>query len=238
MNLFKSVPANAKNRSIRNIDIHLEEMPQRVQYILSSNKERNKLIKTTEKVIRGSTEYREYMRFLKEHMDMDRCTVLQNLINGNGKHYTIEIHHMPFTLYEIVDTVIRKREALSEKIATLNIADEIMEMHYDGKVGLIPLSKTMHELAGNGKIFIPLQNVFQKYDKFYDDYEEFMDQKIKDNIELQVKMSQQCSSIQSDILDPEFVYVNIDGFNFPEIPEEWGKQFDSVNLEKALGDAA
>jgi hypothetical protein len=237
MNLYRYVPKDAKTRNIKTINIAIEEKPEREKYMLQSDKERLKFTLQCEKVIRSSTEYKAYISFLKSHMDMDKCTVLRNCVNGNGKHYSIEIHHTPFMLSEIVDTVVRKREALSEKIAPLNIADEVMELHYDEKIGLIPLSKTMHELVGNGKVFIPLQYVYQKYNEFYAEYEDYMDKKVKDRIELQVKLSMACSKIQSDVLTPEFVYVNIDGFDFPEVPKEWGEQFDNANIEKALGDA-
>jgi hypothetical protein len=49
-------------------------------------------------------------------------------------------------------------------------------------------------------------------------------------------MSQKCSDLVSDLMDPEFVYVNIDGFEFPEIPDEWGKALEGVSLENTLSD--
>ena len=38
------------------------------------------------------------------------------LNKDNGKKYSIEIHHAPFTLFELVDIVLTKKEKLNEKI--------------------------------------------------------------------------------------------------------------------------
>ena len=43
----------------------------------------------------------------------------------------------------------------------------------------------------------------------------------KDKIDTKVNLSLRAEGIVSDALDIEFVYVDIDGFEFPEVPEEW-----------------
>lgn len=226
----KGIVNKAHNRPIKNLDFSIEEKPERPIYVFHNTKDRVKFIKTCEIMIRKSMEYKDYVKFLKGHLDMNHCEVLKNISNENGKHYTIEIHHEPFYLFDIVDTVIYKRQVLDESITPFAIADEVMGLHYDEKVGLIPLSKTMHELVHSDKIFIPLQLIYQQYDKFYEEYEMYMQQNLKDAIEMKVNMSMKSSKVQSDILDPEFTYVNIDGYKFPEVPEEWGKQIKLLDL--------
>lgn len=235
MILYKnSSDSKIKRRSIKNVNISIEEKPERPKYIFTTNRDRVKFIKMCESVIRSSMEYKEYISFLKNNMDMDRCAVLVGLSSENGRKYSIEIHHGPFNLFEIVDTVISKREALNELINPYLIAEEVMALHYDELVGLIPLSITMHELVHNDKIFIPLQYYYQKFDLFYDRYEEYISSVTKGKIDLLVNMSMKCDKIQSDILDPEFVYINVEGFEFPEIPEEWGKLLEKTDLESTL----
>ena len=54
-------------------------------------------------------------------------------------------------------------------------ADEVMECHYLNRVGLIPLSKTIHEMVHKSdKIFIPLHLVYGRYKEFFDVYGEYM----------------------------------------------------------------
>ena len=71
-----------------------------------------------------------------------------------------------------------------------------------------------------------LNESFEHHDEILDGIiheMETMDDTLKQKIELIIQMSQKCDQIVSDVLDPEFVYVNIDGVEFPEVPEEWGK---------------
>lgn len=225
-----------KKRDIKSIDLKIEEPPERPVYVFKSVKDRVKFIKTCESTIRKSLEYKEYIKFLKDNLDMNKCAVLKNISSGNGKRYTIEIHHEPFYLFDIVDTVIYKKEALGEIINPFTIAEEVMELHYDEKVGLIPLSKTAHELVHSDKIFIPLQLIYQKYDKFYDEYETFIPQNLKDAIEMKVNISLKTPNILSDILDTEFIYVDVDGFQFPEVPEEWGKAIKILSIDNEDAD--
>ena len=171
MILYKKAMANkAKERPFQNVHVTIDELPERETYTFRTPKERVKFIKQVEATCRKSMEYKEYMRFLKRNTDLRRCTILKGLNTEGGKKYTIEIHHEPFTLFDIVETVLNKREMEGQKIDPLDIADEVMALHYDGKVGLIHLSTTMHQLVHDDKIFIPLQYIYQSYNEFYTEY--------------------------------------------------------------------
>ena len=236
MILYKNTnQSNIKKRPIKTVNLSIEEKPERPTYTFRNNKERFRYVTMVKNMIRSSPEYREYIKFLKKYMHMDKCIVFSNLCTEN-KHYRIELHHSPFTLAEIINTVVSKRQELGESLNPYFVAEEVMELHYDDKVGLINLSITAHELAENGRIFIPLQWIYQRYDLFVEEYEEYMDSTLKSKIEMIIQMSNKCGDIVSDVLDPEFVYVNIDGYNFPEVPDEWGKLLDNVSLDNTLTD--
>ena len=222
-----------RERPIRTMDIKIDEKPERPTYAFKNNKERYKYCTMIKMMVRSSLEYREYIKFLKKYMHMDKCVVFENLQTEN-KHYRIELHHDPFTLMEIINVVVSKRQALGESLNPYLVTEEVLELHYDDKVGLINLSITAHELAEKGRIFIPLQRIYQRYDLFVEEYEEYMDDTLKQKIELIIQMSQKCDQIVSDVLDPEFTYVNIDGVTFPEIPDEWGKLLKDVSIENTL----
>ena len=162
MILYKKAMANkAKERPSQNVHVTIDELPERETYTFRTPKERVKFIKQVEATCRKSMEYKEYMRFLKRNTDLRRCTILKGLNTEGGKKYTIEIQHEPFTLFDIVETVLNKREMEGQKIDPLDIADEVMALHYDVKVGLIHLSTTMHQLVHDDKSFIPLQYIYQ-----------------------------------------------------------------------------
>lgn len=217
----KNFDKNKITRKSKEIDIKLGELPTRPIPKFKTPKDQTKYIKTCETVIRKSIEYKEYIKFLKENFDMNKCTVLKNISNKNGHRYRIEIHHEPFTLYDIVETVINKRMEIGESISTLKVADEVMELHYAGKVGLIPLTITMHELLHNGRIFIPLQYIYQDYADFYREYSSFMNPLLIEKIEAKASLSMKSEDIVSDCLDVEFIKLNVDGFDFPSVPKEW-----------------
>lgn len=232
MILYKTTNlTNTRKRPIKTISMEIEERPERPIYSFRNAKDRQKFICHVEALVRRSDEYKGLMKFLKANLDMGRCTVLKNIKSENGKRYSIEIHHEPFTLKFLVDIVLTKFESEGEEINPFLIADEIMMLHYDQMVGLVPLSKTIHELVHSDKIFIPLQLIYQGYGKFYEEYESYISDKIKEVVELKVNLSMKCGDILSDVLDPEFVYVDVQGMTFPEIPKEWKDIMNAKNEE-------
>ena len=222
MILYKSGFANNKRvRDKKEMRVSIDELPKRPMPKYVSPRDREKYIKTCENVIRKSMEYKDYIKFLRDNMDMDECIILSNLKSENGKKYHIEIHHEPFTLFDIVETVITKRLENGESINALNVADEVMDLHYSGVIGLVPLTVTMHELVHKGRIFIPLQFIYHRYNEFFAEYEEYMNESLKEKIEAKVNLSLHTEDLVSDSLDIEFVYLDVDGFKFPEIPDTW-----------------
>jgi hypothetical protein len=212
-------------RSKRTVNVSIDEKPIRTVHLITNNRARNKFIKQIEKLIRGSDEYKEYIKFLKTKMHMDRCYVNPTIVSANGKKYSIELHHEPFTLYDLVDIEIMRREKEGMDLDKFSIAEHVMGLHYDGLVGLIPLSKTQHELVHSSKVFIPLQHIYQDFYKYYEIYSDILESDecahIKQKLDSKIALSLRCNDVQSDVNDPEFVYINVDGFNVPQVPEEW-----------------
>jgi hypothetical protein len=130
-----------------------------------------------------------------------------------------------------------RKEAEEEPLTISSIAKEVVEMHYEGIIGLIPLSKTQHELVSTNKVFIPLQHIYQDYHVFFERYQEYIEEcdYISDAIETKVRLSMECDRIQSVAAEAKFVYIECQGFEFPKVPEEW---LDAINTDrKTLADA-
>ena len=224
-----------RERPIRTIKLQIEEKPQRKQYDTFSKKGRYKYLTYIKALVRKTPEYRQYVEFLKKHRGQNRSHVLPAATTGNGKKYSIELHHEPFSLFEICDIVVTKRETLGESLNPLHVVEEVLELHYDGKVGLVPLDITSHELCEKGLIFIPLQDIYQRYDLFYDEYDALCEipEKIKNMLEIKIELSEKIESglVMSDMLNPQFTYLDINGQQFPEVPEEWGNALSINNQE-------
>ena len=224
-----------KQRPIRTIKMDIVDKPTRKTYSILGNNNRYKFITMVKKQVRNTMEYRELIEFLKKHKGMNKSYVLPAASMGNGKKYSIELHHEPFSMFEILDIIITKREAMGESLEPFKIMEECLELHYDGKVGLIPLDITSHELCEKGLIFIPLQDIYQRYDVFYDEYSSICEipKKIENMLEIKIELSEKLESglIASSMLNPEFTYIEVSGFKYPEVPEEWGKALSINNQE-------
>lgn len=204
------------NQSIEKKKIN--EVPEIKRHvIILTDKDKVRLIKNIERIVRGSQEYKQYIGFLKKEIDMTHCSFFTNVKKTETtKKLSIEIHHEPFTLFDIVQIVTEKWIAEDKDANPLMIADEVMKLHYQGRVGLIPLSLTVHELIHEGKLFIPLQNVYGNYISFLEEYEPYIDNDIQNILEVKLQMSRDANSQDLSILEKKFVYLEVDGMSFPQ----------------------
>ena len=87
-------------------NIILKDVPEYdfIVWDLDSNKELKKYMKTIENEVRHSFEYKEYISYLREYYGMDESGFERINSKGN-KCIKIEIHHYPYTLFDIVSIV-------------------------------------------------------------------------------------------------------------------------------------
>lgn len=140
---------------------------------LADQKDFKKFLSELEKSVRGSFEYQQYIQYLRNSFNMNACAFYRNVSNVPNPKIKIHIHHDPITLYDICTIVFRKRQTLGEPIDEESIAKEVMWNHYNGFVGLIPLSETAHELVHANYLFVPCTHVFGDYKEFVNMYKQF-----------------------------------------------------------------
>lgn len=183
--------------------------------VITTDKQRDKLIKTIETLVRTSIDYKDLIKYLRTYIDMNQCEFFENFKAGKKKGM-IEIHHSPFDLYTIVDVVMSKMEKEEGYIDELVVADNVLEMHYEGLIGLIPLSITAHELVHDGKLVVPLNCVYGRFveftNRFYDELGEERLSILSDNIELTKNVKKSDFSI----LNVQYIYTTVDGFKLPK----------------------
>jgi len=158
------------NISIKEVPLMIDISP----YNLTDDKEYKKFIKDVKGVVRKSFEYRQFINYLRENMNMDKCAFLYRVSNAEGFDIKIEIHHYPFSLEDIVEIVVRKRSFYQEDMSVFMVAKEVMSLHYKMMIGLIPLSETVHELNHNHRLFIPVDKVMGRYKLFVEAYKQFI----------------------------------------------------------------
>lgn len=190
---------------------------------LNTDREKVKYTKRIETIVRSSLEYRDYINFLKDYVDMNRCAFFKGVENGNGSRVRIEVHHEPLTLFDIVQTVINKYIKQGIPLNDLFIADEVLSLHYLNNVGLVPLSKSVHQIVHHGTdIIIPLTVVYGDYKKFLKDYEDYIDENLCYKLEQKLRETKHINREKlEDVLTPTFVYIDVDGFELPQrIPSD------------------
>ena len=207
------------------INIHNFEKATR-HVILKNEKDKVKFIKNCENLIRGSEEYRDWIQYLKKYKNMNKCAIFQNLDTETMKKIKLEIHHGPFSLYDIVAIVTQKYIKEDIPLDYFDVSDEVMRLHYENKVGLIPLSKTVHKLVHDGRIFIPLQAYYapaiigfvKEYEEYMEDYKEVF----RDIIAASKKIAD-AGEQDLSIFNRRYVYLKIDGVELPHVIETENK---------------
>lgn len=145
-------------------------------YDLFNEKDFKKYIEDIERLVRSSREYREAVQYMRKYINMNSSLFFRNVNNIESTKIKIELHHYPFTLFDIVITVFNKRTRLQEPLDVELVAKEVAYLHYFLVIGLVPLSKTEHKLVHNQALFIPLELngnpiVLGDYNKFVEMYE-------------------------------------------------------------------
>ena len=185
---------------------------------LTNDKDRTKFISRIEKICRSSMEYKDYISFLKEYVDMTKCKFFKGVTNIDNRKIKIEIHHEPLTLFDIVATVLNKWESEGMPLNDLLITDEVMSLHYFNQVGLIPLSQTVHLMVhDNATIVIPLYLIYGKYKEFIRDYQDYISEEIYDKIERKILQTKSITDDSFDMFKTEFEYLEVDGFELFEM---------------------
>lgn len=180
-------------------------------YDLNDEKSFKKYIENVEKAVRGSYEYKSMIRYLREYLDMNKCSFYLNVNNIDSTKIKIEVHHDPIDLRTICTVVYKKRCAFNESLEEEMVAKEVMFLHYQLSVGLIPLAETVHELVHNQYIFIPTTAVYGNYKDFVERYKPWFAPEDLDMLERIENISIDYEDNYKTILSKKYLYVDMSG---------------------------
>ena len=184
--------------------------------VITNDRQRVKLIKTIETYVRSSLEYKDLIKYLKDYIDMNQCEFFQNF-DGSQKPGLIQIHHEPFDLFSITQIVMNRQEKELGYINELQVAEEVMRLHYRGLVGLIPLSVTAHELVHDGKLIVPLNCVYGKFVQFVKEYYDYIDDVLLVMLNEKIEQTKNLKAEDMSILSVRYIDTDVDGYNLPLI---------------------
>jgi hypothetical protein len=156
-----------------NIELTSINNPYSISMYLQSNtdpKYFSKFIKRVERVIRTNKDYEEYLTYLRDDKNLNYCSIFHNISAGEA---SIELHHFPFTLYTLCSITASRMLTEGLKVSTFTVADEVIKLHFREVVGLVPLTKTIHELAHLGKVTLLKKMIYGNYMEFFNENREF-----------------------------------------------------------------
>lgn len=188
------------------------------EYDIFDDKDFNRFINDIERIVRSSFEYRSMITYMRENLEMDKCSFYDNVNNAESFKIKIELHHEPLTLHDISRIVFNKRNTYGESLEIEMVSKEVMYVHYLNIVGLIPLAQTVHELVHNNYLFIPSDMVYGNYQIFVNEYRDFMEPDqidILERIEDATKIYNHNSNIE--VLDKKHIYIDVTGaYSIPQ----------------------
>lgn len=206
-------PYTLNEVTIDNSDIiKIDTLPEYdiVDWDLFDPKDFKKYMTTVERIVRNSFEYRQMVKYLRENFNMNSCSFYENVSNENSRRIKIHIHHDPITLYDMCVIVFNKRMFYHEDMSEEMLAKEVMFLHYNLYVGLIPLAETVHTLVHNRYLFVPTSKVFGNYKKFLEEYHDFMLPEQIENIEkIEEYTKSYDASDYKKVLDRNFIYIDM-----------------------------
>lgn len=194
--------------------IKISELPEYdiEDYDLNDEKDLKKYFADIEKTIRNSFEYRKMVAFLREYFNMNKCSFYKNITNIDSTKIKIHIHHDPITLFDMVLIVFNKRKFYREELDIQSVAKEVMYIHYNCWVGLIPLAETVHELVHNMYLFVPTTKVYGAYKNFVEAYKDFFSPEQLDLLErIEAATETYEESKGMELLEKNYIYTDFSG---------------------------
>ena len=174
-----------------------------------------KAISYIEREVRNSYEYRSYVNYLKEELDLTKCSLLPNLDINKIKNISLEFHHYPMNLFEITEAVGKKMISdakENEKVSCFDIAEQVVAEHYKNNIGLVPLTKTLHDMAHNKAIIIPFDKINGNYKNFLVNYDKYISEDVKERIK-EAEILNLSDSENIDIYNKTKLEKNISHYN-------------------------
>ena len=211
-------------------------------YDLADDKERNKYFDRIKRICRNSFEYRRLVNFMRTGVNMNECSFFKNVNNIDTYKIKIHIHHEPFTLDNIVTIVFNKRATMGESLSENMVAKEVMFLHYNLLIGLIPLSETVHELVHNNFLYIPVNKMLGYVRKFTELYEPYMDPELLDMLSRNIDFTKNYDETRAKnihVLDKHYIYIDPSGaYELPQLKgiiDQMSARIEEIRAEQNPG---
>lgn len=156
-------------------------------------------VKAVERMVRSSTYYSRYIKYLKEDIGLTHCQVLSNI---EDEYADIEMHHGPIlTLFDYAAIITDYLLAKGQKINTFIVSDILLEEHYNNLIQVVMLSETVHEQVHENNIFINLKQAFGDLNAFLKKYRHGIHPEQIEKINKYIQKSEEYESFDNNVLN-------------------------------------
>lgn len=163
-------------------------------------------VNSVKKMVRKSQYYKNYVRYIKFDIGLNRCQVLSNIeeIEGEDKGI-IEMHHGPIlTIFDIIAIITDDFLARGVAVNTFMVAKEVIKAHYDNMVQVVMLSETVHEATHQyGGVFISNEQAFGDLNAFIKKYGKGLQLDQIEKINRYIELSKQYGTFDKDLFKLE-----------------------------------
>lgn len=172
----------------------------------------SKFIKEVERVVRSNPDYKVFIDYIKHVLGIDFCQVFSHVYDKVDA--TVEFHHGPlFSLYDICEIELQRFLVDGLRVNVFRVADSVLDLHFQMKVNGVMLSRTVHEMAHNGDIFLN-QNIGD-INGYIQSRARYFSSEIKYKVWNFIKLCESNSSFDRGALDTELAktYIKAGGLD-------------------------
>ena len=120
-----------------------------------SEKEFDVFIKSVERLVRFSIEYKLWVSYITDSLGYNKCV----LTHEKMAECDLDVHHHPINLYTVTKCVINDYLNREQKFTTFEIATSVIELHYQNKIGYMVLLSDLHKKFHGGFQKLPIDYV-------------------------------------------------------------------------------
>jgi len=151
-----------KTEAIQNDDLQIDIYT----YEFSDEKHLKKFISSSKRLIRNSLEYKDWVSYIKLTKGYNSC----QFTHENLAELSVDIHHHPYSMESLVRVVLENQIEKYQRVNTLDVAKEVLELHYNNYIGYVLLISSLHEKFHNGFLQIPIDIVNGNWKKLSEIY--------------------------------------------------------------------
>ncbi len=134
--------------------------------------EYKKFIRNCEMLIRRCMEYKLWRNYIIDVLQINECMITHE----KNSEVTIDLHHHIPSLYILVSAHVNRNIEKGDDFCTFDLCKEIMELHFQNKIGYVTLLKSMHEKFHNARLDIPASFVKGDYKFFMTNFSKYLDE--------------------------------------------------------------